>query len=550
MPAHEKQQTTGSDSFYTDSGDFYTQLLSQRKKACRGGGPEKTTAQHRRGKLTARERIEILLDKYTFREFDLFRLHNCNDFSMETKRYYGDGAVTGTGTIFGRRVFVYAQDFTVLGGSLSIAQAEKICKVIDAAASAGAPIIALNDSGGARVQEGIDSLAGYGNIFRRNVAYSGVIPQITAIMGPCAGGAVYSPAVQDIIFMTKKTSYMFVTGPRVVKAVLHEETSTEDLGGADMHSSKSGVAHIMCETENELITKIREFVNLLPLSDQKHSVSFSQISNSVKKKDTKKESIFRKRSEEATNKTVAITHIVPTETKKPYDMHLVIQELTDDRYCFEISPQFASNIICCLSLMGGQTVGFIANQPKIYAGVLDINASRKAARFIRFCDAFSIPIVTLVDVPGFMPGKAQEQNGIITNGAKLLYAYSEATVPKITVIIRKAYGGAYIVMNSRHLGADAVAAWPSAEIAVMGAEGAVEVIYHQLGSSSEDEAIRRKKIEEYTDFFLNPYRAAEKGYIDSIILPEETRKYLLDMLEVFKHKKCTIPDKIHGNIPL
>ncbi len=494
-------------------------------------------SQHQKGKLTARERIAVLLDPGSFGEIDKFRLHDCHDFDMKEKSYYGDGVVTGFGTIEGTDVFVYAQDFTVLGGSLSRSHARKICKVMDMAADAGAPIIGLNDSGGARVQEGIDALAGYGEIFLRNVRYSGLIPQITAILGPCAGGAVYSPAVQDFVLMTRRTSHMFVTGPKVVKTVLHEDVTTADLGGAQVHGTVSGAAHIVKETEHEVIEEIRRLVCFLARKEV--------AEQSLPKK---KEPVFKRPA-----KRESLWDIIPGDLRKPYNIRDVITQVIDIESMIEISQDFAKNIVTCFARIGGIGIGIIANQPNHFAGVLDIKASRKAARFIRFCDAFGVPIVTLEDVPGFMPGKDQEQNGIIVNGAKLLYAYAEATVPKLTVILRKAYGGAYIVMSSRHLLADMVFAWPHAEIAVMGAEGAVEVLYSkQAGSNGQvtEHEFRQQKIQEYSDFFLNPYRAAEKGYIDAIIDPDETRERLLGALRLFAAKQQVLPAKKHGNIPL
>lgn len=507
-------------------------------EAEQGGGTTKIAEQHNKGKLSARERIALLLDNNSFVEIDKFKKHNCHNFGMELKNYYGDGVITGTGTIFGVTVFLYAQDFTVLGGSLSNSHAEKICKVMDMAATVKAPIIGLNDSGGARVQEGIDSLAGYGEIFLRNVRYSGLIPQISAILGPCAGGAVYSPAIQDIVLMVNGSAHMFVTGPKVVKTVLHQEVTSEDLGGARVHSSMSGVAHITKDSEREILQEIRNIIKFLSSSSPT-----KRSKPPILKKKSSRNTLPNKRS---------LWDLLPQDTRKPYDMHHIISSIIDRDIFIELSKDYAKNIITGLGYIDGRPIGLIANQPNHLAGVLDINASRKAARFIRFCDAFSIPIITLEDVPGFMPGLEQERNGIISNGAKLLYAYAEATVPKFTVILRKAYGGAYIVMNSRHLLADMVFAWPHAEIAVMGAEGAVEIVNQKKITNSElsETEYKNKKIAEYSDYFLNPYRAAEKGYIDAIIDPDETREYLIHALVLFESKQQELPKKKHGNIPL
>lgn len=508
------------------------QLREKREKAKLGGGEKRIEAQHSKGKLTARERIRALLDPDSFEEFDMFVTHQCHDFGMEKNKSYGDGVVTGCGTINNRLVYVFAQDFTVIGGSLSKSHADKICKVMDMALKMGAPVIALNDSGGARVQEGVDALAGYAEIFWRNVMASGVIPQISAILGPCAGGAVYSPAITDFIIMDKKNSYMFVTGPKVVKTVLNEDVTTEQLGGAMVHASKSGVAHFVTDDEEETIALIRELVQFLPsnnLADPPHVANTDPIDRKVEE----------------------LESIVPDNPNKSYDMAEVILNIVDDGNFLEVAKDFAPNIIVGFARLNGYTAGIVANQPRVLAGCLDINASIKGARFVRFCDAFNIPLVVLEDVPGFMPGTNQETNGIIRNGAKLMYAFAEATVPKITVIIRKAYGGAYCVMNSRHMRADVVYAWPTAEIAVMGPKGAVEIVFRKEVKEAENqEEILVQKEQEYKDKFANPYKAAEKGYIDDIIEPGNTRFRIIRALEMLATKKDSIPPKKHGNIPL
>jgi len=507
-------------------------LRKQRDIARMGGGQKRIDAQHSKGKLTARERIELLIDKDSFEEFDMFVKHRCNDFGMDKLKYPGDGVVTGCGTIDGRIVYVYAQDFTVVGGSLSKTHADKICKVMEMALKMGAPVIGLNDSGGARVQEGVEALAGYADIFLRNVMASGVIPQISAIMGPCAGGAVYSPAITDFVIMNQQTSYMFVTGPKVVKTVLNEEISTEDLGGGLVHASKSGVAHFLTENEEETIYLIRKLISYLPSNNMEQPPY-------IPTKDT----IERKCEE--------LNDIIPENSNKPYDILNVINSIADDGEFLEVARNFAQNIVVGFARMNGHSVGIVANQPKFLAGVLDINASVKAARFIRFCDAFNIPLVVLEDVPGFLPGSNQEHNGIIKHGAKLLYAFAEATVPKITIILRKAYGGAYCVMNSRHMRADIVYGWPNAEIAVMGPKGAVEIVFFKDAKNSEDpKKLLKEKEEEYKEKFANPYRAAEKGYIDDIIEPAATRFRVIRALEMLATKKDTNPPKKHGNIPL
>ena len=508
------------------------QLRETRDKARLGGGEKRIEAQHKKGKLTARERIELLIDKDSFEEFDMFVKHRCNDFDMDEISYPGDGVVTGCGTIEGRMVYLYAQDFTVIGGSLSKTHAEKICKVMEMAVKMGAPVIGLNDSGGARVQEGVDALAGYADIFLRNVMASGVVPQISAIMGPCAGGAVYSPAITDFVIMNQETSYMFVTGPKVVKTVLNESISTEDLGGALIHASKSGVAHFLTVNEEETIQLIRQLVSYIP-SNNLEQPPFKPTKDTIDR-----------RCEE-------LNEIIPDNPNKPYDILEVIESVVDDGEFLEVARNFAQNIVVGFARMNGQSIGVVANQPKFLAGVLDINASVKAARFIRFCDAFNIPLVVLEDVPGFLPGSNQEHSGIIRHGAKLLYAFAEATVPKITVILRKAYGGAYCVMNSRHMRADIVYGWPTAEIAVMGPKGAVEIVFYKETKNAEDpQKMLQKKEEEYREKFANPYRAAEKGYIDDIIEPAETRFRIIRSLEMLASKKDSNPPKKHGNIPL
>ncbi|UCF98716.1 MAG: methylmalonyl-CoA carboxyltransferase [Spirochaetaceae bacterium] len=507
-------------------------LRVKRNRARLGGGDRRIKDQHDKGKLTARERIKVLVDPESFEEFDTFVIHRCHDFGMDQKHIFGDGVVTGCATIDGRIVYLYAQDFTTNGGSLSKTHAEKICKIMDMAMKVGAPVIGLADSGGARVQEGIDALAGYGDIFLRNVMASGVIPQISAIMGPCAGGAVYSPAITDFIIMNRQTSYMFVTGPKVVKTVLNETVSTEELGGALAHSTKSGVAQFMTETEEETLLVIRKIFSFLPsnnMEDPPYSVPTDLI---------------ERRCEE-------LNGIIPENPNMPYDILDIIHNIVDDGDFLEVARDYAQNIVVGFARMNGHPVGIVANQPKVIAGVLDINSSIKGARFVRFCDAFNIPLIFLEDVPGFLPGSNQEHNGIIRNGAKLLYAIAEATVPKITVILRKAYGGAYIVMNSRHLRADVVYAWPTAEIAVMGSKGAAEIIFKKDSLQQKDpEGFMTQKEEEYQDKFENPYRAAEKGYIEDVIEPANTRFRLIRALEMLSGKKDRNPPRKHGNIPL
>ena len=494
------------------------ELVERRASAKLGGGQDRIDAQHQKGKLTARERLDLLLDAGSFEEFDMFVQHRCTNFGMDAKHFDGDGVITGQGTIDGRLVYVYAQDFTVSGGSLSKTMSEKICKVMDLAARNGAPCIGLNDSGGARIQEGIDALAGYGEIFERNIMASGVVPQISGIFGPCAGGAVYSPALTDFTLMVKNTSYMFLTGPSVVKSVTGEEVDQESLGGATVHASKSGVAHFAAESEQEGIQTIKELLSYIPQNNMEEAPEVP-TNDPVSRVDD------------------ALNEIIPDNPNKSYDMYYVISSIADDGKFFEVHKEFAKNIIVGFAHMNGRSVGIVANQPKVLAGVLDINASRKAARFIRFCDAFNIPIVTLVDVPGFLCGTQQEYGAIITNGAKLLYAYGEATVPKVTVTLRKSYGGAHIVMSCKQLRGDINYAWPSAEIAVMGAKGAVEVL---------------KDVEEkeYNDLFCNPYQAAQKGYIEDIIEPRNTRFRVIRALEQLSGKKQEMPAKKHDNLPL
>lgn len=509
-------------------------LVERRGTARQGGGPKRIEAQHAKGKMTARERLAELLDEGSFEEYDMFVQHRCTNFGMEKSHTDGDGVVTGQGTIDGRLVYVYAQDFTVSGGSLSKTMSEKICKVQEMAARVGAPIIGLNDSGGARIQEGIDALAGYGEIFERNILASGVVPQISAIMGPCAGGAVYSPALTDFTIMVQGTSYMFLTGPAVVKQVTGQEVSQEELGGAAVHASKSGVAHFAAEDEHQALQTIRTLLSYLP-SNNRELAPERPTDDPVNRADD------------------MLNEIIPDSESKAYDMHRVIESIVDDGEFFEVHREFARNIIVGFAHMGGQSVGVVANQPEMLAGVLDINASRKAARFVRFCDAFNIPLVTLVDVPGFLCGTQQEYGAVITNGAKLLYAYGEATVPKVTVTLRKSYGGAHIVMSSKHLRGDVNYAWPSASIAVMGADGAVDVLYgKELKAESDPErkaALRQAKLEEYNELFSNPYRAAEKGYIEDVIEPRNTRFRVIRALETLRGKRQSEPQRKHDNLP-
>ena len=511
------------------------QLLDNREKAKLGGGIKRIDSQHAKGKLTARERIELLLDPDSFEEFDMFVTHRCAEFGMSDTKFLSDGVVTGQGTINGRLVFVFAQDFTVFGGALSEMMAEKICKVMDKAMTVGAPVIGLNDSGGARIQEGVNSLAGYAEIFERNILASGVVPQISALFGPCAGGAVYSPALTDFILMSDQTSYMFVTGPKVVKTVTGEDITTEDLGGAEIHSTKSGVSHFLAQTEEEGIATIRELLSYLP-------------SNNLEEAPTTVCNDPFDRLEDRLNS------IIPDNPNLPYDMMEVITAIVDDGKFLQVHERYARNIIVGFCRMGGASVGVIANQPNVSAGVLDIEASRKAARFVRFCDCFNIPILTLVDVPGFLPGRVQEYGGIITHGAKLMFAYGEATVPKVTVTLRKSYGGAHDVMSSKQLRGDFNYAWPTAQIAVMGAKGAVEVLYGKEMSAITDPEQKAKfiadKENEYNNAFANPYKAASYGYIDDVIEPRNTRFRVIRAFQSLQTKRVTNPMKKHSNIPL
>ncbi len=528
------------------------ELAARHRIAEEGGGPERRAREHRAGKLSARERIDLLLDEGSFEETDKFVTHRATDFGMDAQRVPGDGFITGYGRIYGRVVFVFAQDFTVFGGSLSEANAAKIVKIMDMAMRVGAPLIGLNDSGGARIQEGVVSLAGYADIFLRNTLASGVIPQISAILGPCAGGAVYSPAITDFTLMTARTSYMFVTGPDVIKTVTHEDVTKDELGGATTHNEISGVAHFLADDDQHCLATIRELLTFLP-------------SNNLDEPPRKAT------QDDPTRADLALDTLIPAESNQPYDMVDVITKIIDDAYFFQIHEHFARNILTGFARMNGRPVGIVANQPAFLAGVLDINASVKAARFVRFCDCFNIPLVTFEDVPGFMPGVQQEHGGIIRHGAKLLYAFAEATVPKLTVITRKAYGGAYCVMNSKHIRADLNVAWPSAEIAVMGPEGAVNIVYKrefdtvlrraeavmpQGVALSEDQKleilaeVRKEKVDEFRERFANPYVAAERGYIDAVIRPSETRRRLNAALDMLGTKRDKNPPKKHGNIPL
>ena len=508
--------------------DIIGRLTEKRAAAELGGGQRRVDAQHAKGKLTSRERIELLLDPGTFEEWDMFVEHRCTDFGMEKQTIPGDGVVTGYGTINGRLVFLFSQDFTVFGGSLSESHAEKICKVMDHAMKVGAPLIGLNDSGGARIQEGIASLGGYADVFQRNVLASGVIPQISLVMGPCAGGAVYSPAMTDFIFMVKDSSYMYVTGPEVVKTVTHEEVTHEELGGAVTHSTKSGVADRAFEDDVEALLMLRRFVNYLPASNRVPPPVWPN-------------------SDRADRTDASLDTLVPEQSNRPYDMKELILKIVDDTDFFEIQPEHAKNIIVGFARMQGSPVGIVANQPLVLAGCLDIRSSIKAARFVRFCDCFSIPIITLVDVPGFMPGTAQEYGGIIKHGAKLLYAFAEATVPKVTLITRKAYGGAYDVMSSKHLRGDVNLGWPSAEIAVMGPQGAVEIIFRQDRGNVEKIG---ERTEAYRSKFANPFIAGSRGFIEDVILPRDTRKRICRSLAMLRNKKLENPWRKHGNIPL
>jgi propionyl-CoA carboxylase beta chain len=504
------------------------QLEEKRARARLGGGEKRALAQHAKGKLTARERLELLLDEESFEEYDMFVEHRCADFGMPDQKVPGDGVVTGSGTINGRLVFVFSQDFTVFGGSLSESHAEKICKVMDQAMKVGAPVIGLNDSGGARIQEGVASLAGYAEVFQRNVMASGVVPQISVIMGPCAGGAVYSPAMTDFIFMVKDSSYMFVTGPDVVKTVTQETVTQEELGGAVTHTSKSGVADLAFENDVEALEQVRRFVDFLPASNREKS-PIRETPDSVERVEN------------------SLDTLIPADATKPYDMKELIHKIVDEGDFFETQADHAKNIIVGTARIGGETIGIVANQPMVLAGCLDIDSSRKAARFVRFCDCFNIPILTLVDVPGFLPGTAQEYGGIIKHGAKLLYAFAEATVPKVTLITRKAYGGAYDVMSSKHLRGDMNYAWPTAEIAVMGSKGAVEIIFrNEIGDEGKIEA----RTQEYQEKFANPFVASNRGFVDDVIMPHNTRRRLARAFAMLRKKQLENPWKKHGNIPL
>jgi len=512
--------------------DRIDELRARRREAEKGGGEERIESQHEKGKMTARERIDYFLDEGTFHEFDQFRTHRNHKFGMEEEQTPGDGVVTGYGEVNGRTVFVFAHDFTVFGGSLGEVFAEKVCKVMDKAMEVGAPVIGLNDSAGARIQEGVSSLAGYAEIFRRNTEASGVVPQISAIMGPCAGGAVYSPAITDFTFMVKDTSHMFITGPDVIKTVTGEEVSFEELGGAVTHSSTSGVAHFAADSEEQALDNIALLLSYLPQNNVENPPRIDPWDDPDRADD-------------------ALKTIVPNEPRKPYDVTDVIGSVFDEESFFEVHENFAKNIVIGFARLNGHSVGVVANQPRVNAGTLDIEASEKGARFVRFCDAFNIPIVTFEDVPGFMPGTEQEHGGIIRHGAKLLFAYAEATVPLLTVITRKAYGGAYCVMASKHIGGDVNYAWPSAEIAVMGPKGAVNILYRRELAAADDPEVRRQElIDEYREEFANPYTAADRGFIDDVIEPPETRKRLIDDLEMLLSKRKSLPDKKHGNIPI
>ncbi len=508
------------------------QLRELRAQGRLGGGQERIEAQHQRGRLTARERLDLLLDKGSFREVDAFVVHRTQDFGLDQQKFQGDSVITGWGTVNGRLVYVYSQDFTVFGGSLGEVHAEKICKILDMAVKNGAPVIGLNDSGGARIQEGVVSLGGYADIFLRNTLASGVIPQISAIMGPCAGGAVYSPALTDFIFMVRNSSYMFVTGPEVVKTVTHEDVSFEELGGASVHSEISGVCHVAVDSEADTLYMIRKLLTYLPQNNMEDPPFVSNGDDPL-------------RMEEE------LDRLVPNDPSKPYDIKDAICMIVDDGQFYEIQENYAMNIVVGFARLGGHSVGIVANQPAVQAGVLDINTSEKAARFVRFCDSFNLPIITFVDVPGFLPGTAQEHGGIIRSGAKLLYAYCEATVPKLTVVTRKAYGGAYDVMSSKHIRGDLNLAWPTAEIAVMGPDGAVNIVFRKELAKAEDPEARKKElVDEYRTKFANPYVAASRGYIDDVIEPRETRPRLINALEMLSNKRDANPPKKHGGIPL
>ena len=526
--------TDQNKPIYTSSSNADKLEILKRKneEALKGGGEARIAAQHKKGKLSARERIDLLLDEGTFEEIDKFVMHRSKDFGLDKEHYLGDGVVTGYGEINGRLVYVFSQDFTVFGGSLSETHAEKICKIMDMAMKNGAPVIGLNDSGGARIQEGVNSLGGYADIFYRNTLASGVVPQISAIMGPCAGGAVYSPAITDFILMVENTSYMFVTGPNVVKTVTQENVTAEELGGASAHSTKSGVTHFACANEVEALNHIKRLLSYIPQNCEDQAPVYPY---EMKKDESRK----------------VLDALVPENPNHPYDMRDVVRGIVDEESFMEVHENYADNIVVGFARLAGRSIGIVGNQPQSMAGVLDNHASIKAARFVRFCDSFNVPLLVLVDVPGFLPGTDQEWNGIIVNGAKLLYAFSEATVPRITVITRKAYGGAYDVMNSKHIGADMNYAWPTAEIAVMGAKGASEIIFKKEIAEAEDpEAKLQEKVDEYTAKFANPYRAAHRGFIDEVIFPSETRTKLIKAFKMLENKVDKLPRKKHGNIPL
>ncbi|MBS9524062.1 acyl-CoA carboxylase subunit beta [Litoribacter alkaliphilus] len=510
----------------------YDLLKKKNQEALQGGGEARIASQHKKGKLTARERIHLLMDEGSFQEIDKFVMHRGKDFGIDNEHYLGDGVVTGYGNVNGRLTYVFSQDFTVFGGSLSETHAEKICKIMDMAMKNGAPVIGLNDSGGARIQEGVNSLGGYADIFYRNTLASGVVPQISGIMGPCAGGAVYSPAITDFILMVEDTSYMFVTGPNVVKTVTQENVTAEELGGASAHSVKSGVTHFSCANEMECINHIKQILSYVPQNCEDTAPVFPY---EMKEDESRK----------------VLDEVIPENPNHPYDMREVIEGTVDEGSFLEVHKNYADNIVVGFARIAGRSIGVVGNQPQSMAGVLDNDASVKAARFVRFCDSFNVPLLVLVDVPGFLPGTDQEWNGIITNGAKLLYAFSEATVPRITVITRKAYGGAYDVMNSKHIGADLNFAWPTAEIAVMGAKGAAEIIFKkEIAEADDKEAKLQEKVDEYTAKFANPYRAAHRGFIDEVIMPSETREKLIRGFKMLENKVDKLPRKKHGNIPL
>jgi propionyl-CoA carboxylase beta chain len=531
-PANDPTSSNGSSAAPETTGLKLERLHELRRQAMLGGGERRIEQQHKRGKLTARERVDLLLDQGTFQELDALVVHRASDFGLDRERYLGDGVVTGLGRIDGRPVAVFSQDFTVFGGSLSEAHGEKICKLMDLAMKSGLPIIGLNDSGGARIQEGVVSLGAYAEIFLRNTLASGVVPQISAIMGPCAGGAVYSPAMTDFTFMVKETSFMFVTGPDVVRTVTHEVVDFEQLGGAMTHNTTSGVAHFALDDEVACLQQIRRLLSFLPSNNVDEPPHFET-------------------PDRPDREDLALDTIVPDDPSRAYDMHTVIKSVVDDGDFLEVMEHFAQNIIVGYGRLNGRPIGVVAQQPGVLAGVLDINSSVKAARFVRFCDCFNIPLLTFVDVPGFLPGVGQEHGGIIRHGAKLLYAYCEATVPKLTVITRKAYGGAYDVMSSKHIRGDVNFAWPTAEIAVMGVEGAVNIIFREEISKAEDpDEVRARLTREYRERFANPYEAAARGYVDEIILPRETRRKLIAALEIVRTKRDTNPPKKHGNIPL